>query len=35
MILPGHEQSWDRVMIAIEDVTERETARRNLMDSKN
>jgi diguanylate cyclase (GGDEF)-like protein len=34
-ILPGHEQSWDRVMIAIEDVTERENARRQLMDSKN
>jgi diguanylate cyclase (GGDEF)-like protein len=29
-IIPGHEQSWDRVMIAIEDVTEREGARRRL-----
>ena len=29
-ILPGHEQTWDRVLIAIEDVTERETARRHL-----
>ena len=29
-ILPGHEESWDRVLVAIEDVTERETARRNL-----
>lgn len=27
-ILPGHEDSWDRLLIAIEDVTERETARR-------
>ena len=27
-ILPGHEETWDRVLIAIEDVTERETARR-------
>ena len=26
-ILPGHEQSWSRVLVAIEDVTERETAR--------
>jgi diguanylate cyclase (GGDEF)-like protein/PAS domain S-box-containing protein len=29
-ILPGHEASWDRVLIAIEDVTARETARRHL-----
>ena len=34
-ILPGHETSWDRVMIAIEDVTEREGARRRLVDSEN
>ena len=34
-ILPGHEQSWDRVMIAIEDVTGREKARRRLIDSEN
>jgi diguanylate cyclase (GGDEF)-like protein/PAS domain S-box-containing protein len=34
-ILPGHEQSWDRVMIAIEDVTEREHTRRRLMDSES
>src|ERR1700761_1983975 len=34
-ILPGHEQSWDRVMVAIEDVTERERARRRLADSEN
>jgi diguanylate cyclase (GGDEF)-like protein len=34
-ILPGHEQSWDRVMIAIEDVTDRENARRRLVDSEN
>jgi diguanylate cyclase (GGDEF)-like protein len=34
-ILPGHEKSWDRVMIAIEDVTEREGARRCLVDSEN
>jgi diguanylate cyclase (GGDEF)-like protein len=34
-ILPGHEQSWDRIMISIEDVTERETARRRLVDSEN
>ena len=24
-ILPGHEESWERVLVAIEDVTERET----------
>jgi diguanylate cyclase (GGDEF)-like protein len=29
-ILPGHEESWDRVLVAIENVTERETARREL-----
>jgi len=34
-ILPGHEQSWDRVMISIEDVTGRESARRQLVESKN
>jgi diguanylate cyclase (GGDEF)-like protein len=34
-ILPGHEASWDRVMIAIEDVTERERARRRVVDSEN
>jgi diguanylate cyclase (GGDEF)-like protein/PAS domain S-box-containing protein len=34
-ILPGHENSWDRVMIAIEDVTAREGARRRLADSEN
>jgi diguanylate cyclase (GGDEF)-like protein len=34
-ILPGHERSWDRVMIAIENVTERETARRRLVESEN
>ncbi|MEI9926292.1 MAG: sensor domain-containing diguanylate cyclase [Bradyrhizobium sp.] len=34
-ILPGHEANWDRVMIAIEDVTERENARRRLTASEN
>ncbi|MCG7391495.1 GGDEF domain-containing protein [Microvirga sp. ACRRW] len=29
-VLPGHEEEWDRVLIAIEDVTEREAARREL-----
>ncbi len=29
-ILPGHEKQWDRVLVAIEDVTERESARRDL-----
>ncbi len=27
-ILPGHEDSWDRVLLSIEDVTARENARR-------
>ena len=27
-ILPGHEHDWSRVLVAVEDVTERETARR-------
>jgi diguanylate cyclase (GGDEF)-like protein len=35
MIFPGHEQSWDRVMVAIEDVTERESARRRLAESES
>jgi diguanylate cyclase (GGDEF)-like protein len=34
-VLPGHEQNWDRVMVVIEDVTERENARRRLVDSEN
>lgn len=29
-ILPSHEDSWERVLVAIEDVTERESARRRL-----
>ncbi|MBB4039720.1 diguanylate cyclase (GGDEF)-like protein [Microvirga flocculans] len=33
-VLPGHEDSWNRVLIAIEDVTERETARRRLAASE-
>jgi diguanylate cyclase (GGDEF)-like protein/PAS domain S-box-containing protein len=28
-VLPGYEDSWERMLIAIEDVTERETARRH------
>ncbi len=34
-VLPGYEDSWKRVMISIEDVTERETARRRLAKSEN
>jgi diguanylate cyclase (GGDEF)-like protein len=34
-ILPGYEESWERVLIAIEDVTERETARRQLSVSED
>ncbi len=34
-VLPGYEHSWERVLIAIEDVTERETARRRLTVSED
>ena len=34
-ILPGYEESWERVLVAVEDVTERETARRQSADSAN
>ena len=34
-VLPGYEQSLERVLIAIEDVTERETARREQAASVN
>jgi diguanylate cyclase (GGDEF)-like protein len=33
-ILPGHEDNWNRVLVAIEDVTERETAQRKLATSE-
>ncbi len=29
-VLPGYEANWERVLIAVEDVTERESARRLL-----
>ncbi len=34
-VLPGHEARWDRVMVSLEDVTERETARRRLAESRD
>lgn len=34
-VLPGHEGTWDRVLVAIENVTERENARRKLTQSEN
>jgi len=34
-IVPGHEATWGRVLVSIEDVTEREDARRDLIDSSN
>jgi diguanylate cyclase (GGDEF)-like protein len=34
VILPGYEESWDRILVAVEDVTERETARRRLAASE-
>lgn len=33
-LLPGHEATWDRVLLSIEDVTERERARRRLSASE-
>jgi diguanylate cyclase (GGDEF)-like protein len=33
-VLPGHEDTWSRVLVATEDVTERETARRHLAASE-
>ena len=33
-LLPGH-ADWERVLVAIEDVTERETARRRLAESED
>jgi diguanylate cyclase (GGDEF)-like protein len=34
-ILPGYEESWEQVLVAVEDVTERETARRRLTVSED
>ena len=34
-ILPGHEDTWSRVLISTEDVTDREDARRLLAGSEN
>lgn len=34
-IMPGSEESWDYVLLAIENVTERETARKKLSRSEN
>ena len=34
-ILPGHEDSWQRVLVAIENVTDRENARRKMTASEN
>lgn len=33
-VLPGYENTWSRVLISIEDVTEREDARREQVESK-
>jgi diguanylate cyclase (GGDEF)-like protein len=33
-VLPGYEQTWKRVLLSIEDVTEREDARRQQIESK-
>jgi diguanylate cyclase (GGDEF)-like protein len=34
-ILPGHEDDWSRILLAVEDVTERETARKRLAASES
>ncbi len=34
-ILPGYEESWERILLAVEDVTEQETARRRLAVSED
>ena len=34
-MLPGHEETWSRVLLATEDVTDREEARRMLIGSEN
>ena len=34
VVLPGHQQSWDRVLVVVEDITELESARRRLAASE-
>lgn len=34
VILPGHEDTWDRVLVTIEDITELETMRRKTAESE-
>ncbi|NLC36680.1 MAG: GGDEF domain-containing protein [Alcaligenaceae bacterium] len=34
VVLPDHKQSWDRVLVVIEDITEQESARRQLAASE-
>jgi len=34
VLLPGHEHTWERVLLAIEDVTEQESAKRRLAASE-
>lgn len=34
VILPGYEQSWQRILLSVEDVTERENARRQKNENK-
>lgn len=34
-VLPGYEENWERVLVSIEDVTERENARRRLSVSES
>ncbi len=34
VVLPGHDQHWDRVLVVVEDITSLETARRQLTASE-
>lgn len=34
VILPGHEETWDQVLVSIDDITELENARRRLVASE-
>lgn len=34
VVLPGYEESWDRVLVLVDDITQLETARRKLTESE-
>lgn len=35
VVLPGHEHTWERVLVVVEDITAQETARRQLTESES